>query len=220
MRTGEFHGAGGRPLYQFGNLSGGPAGGAAALSLDSAIHRPRPAPAFGTRTSQLVAPAADLDLIVDLGSRIGSREWLRGFMTCGALCYAAWSFAPGLEPIAVASTTLPDAQWEESRSLAIAPLAFGADTGRRMAPTDAVEPLTDTPERPRVDLLATLGNGDGLARVLERAGVAAAEARHVADLFAGFTSPGEDGPEVTTSTTTTAASRGRSIRSPSARGST
>ena len=58
----------------------------------------------------------------------------------------------------------------------IAPLAFGADTGRRMAPTDAVEPLADTPERPSIDLRATLGRGDGFARVLERAGVGAAEA--------------------------------------------
>ena len=53
-----------------------------------------------------------------------------------------------------------------------------------MAPTDAVEPLADTPERPIIDLRATLGRGDGFARVLERAGVAAAEADQVAALIA------------------------------------
>jgi hypothetical protein len=52
------------------------------------------------------------------------------------------------------------------------PLALGADTGRRMAATDAVQPLNDAPERPSVDLVATLGLGDGFTRVLERAGVA------------------------------------------------
>ena len=75
---------------------------------------------------------------------------------------------------------LPDAHWDEARALAIAPLAYGGDTGRRMAATDAVEPLTDTPERPDLELIATLGRGDGFSRVLERAGVAEAEAEHVA----------------------------------------
>ena len=78
-----------------------------------------------------------------------------------------------------------DAQFEEARALAIAPLAYGADTGRRMAPTDAVEPLAESPERPIIDLRATFGRGDGFARVLERAGVAAAEADQVAALIGG-----------------------------------
>ena len=72
---------------------------------------------------------------------------------------------------------LSPAQYDEARALGIAPLALGADTGKRMAATDAVEPLIDTPERPRIDLTATLGIGDGFTRVLERAGVAAAEAQ-------------------------------------------
>ncbi|SMF63135.1 Murein DD-endopeptidase MepM and murein hydrolase activator NlpD, contain LysM domain [Allosphingosinicella indica] len=173
-------------MYQFGNMNGGPAAGAAALSLDHAIGRPRAPKGFGTRVSDLQDRSRDLEFVVDLGVRIGSREWLRGLATCTALCFAAWSFAPGLEPIAVASTPkLTDAQWEESRALAIAPLAFGGDTGRRMAPTDAVEPLTDTPERPSVDLLATLARGDGLARVLERSGVGAGEAQQIAGMISG-----------------------------------
>ena len=45
-----------------------------------------------------------------------------------------------------------------------------------MAPTEAVEPLAESPERPIIDLRATLGRGDGFAAMLERAGVAAAEA--------------------------------------------
>jgi len=74
------------------------------------------------------------------------------------------------------------AQYEEARALSIAPLGLGGDTGRRLAATAAVEPLTDTPERPRIDLSATIGQGDGFARVLERAGVARDEAGKVASL--------------------------------------
>ena len=39
--------------------------------------------------------AGEADLVVDLGQRIGSREWWRGLATCTALCALAVSFAPG-----------------------------------------------------------------------------------------------------------------------------
>ncbi|PWG02561.1 hypothetical protein DF286_06540 [Sphingosinicella humi] len=172
-------------MYQFNDMGAGQGGGAATLSLDRSIVRSPTAPGLGDRLQDLRARIEELDLVTDLGVRIGSREWLRGLGTCAALSYAAWSFAPGIEPLHGATPApMPDAHWEEARTLAIAPLALGADTGRRMAPTDAVEPLTDTPERPRIDLLATLGRGDGLARVLERAGVAGAEAEAVAEMVA------------------------------------
>jgi murein DD-endopeptidase MepM/ murein hydrolase activator NlpD len=123
---------------------------------------------------------------VDLGQRIGCGEWFRGFATCAGLCYAAWSLAPTMAPLpGFSPAPLPEAQFAEARALAIAPIAFGADTGRRMAPTDAVEPLTQSPERPIIDLRATLGRGDGFARVLERAGVGGAEADHIATLIGG-----------------------------------
>ncbi|MFN3389728.1 MAG: M23 family metallopeptidase, partial [Allosphingosinicella sp.] len=176
-------------MYQFNQFGAGSGGGATALlSLDQALRRPAPAAAprrsFGTRPAGLLD--RDFDLVTDLGMRIGSKEWFRGAATCAALCYAAWWFAPGLEPIPGATAApLPDAQWEEVRALSIAPLAYGADTGRRMAATDAVQPLLDTPERPRIELTATLGRGDGFARALERAGVAEAEADAVAALVAG-----------------------------------
>jgi murein DD-endopeptidase MepM/ murein hydrolase activator NlpD len=136
---------------------------------------------FGSR-----APARDFDLVVDLGSRIGSRSWFRGAFTCAFLCGAALWLAPGFDPIpAAAAAPLRPSQAKEARSLAIAPLAFGADTGRRMAPTDAVEPLLDTPERPTVELVATIGEGDGFVHALERAGVAQREADEVAKLVSG-----------------------------------
>lgn len=179
-------------MYQQRDFSAGAGGGAAALSLDRALLRPARLPTRRDRIADLRARAAEFDLVVDLGVRIGSREWLRGLGTCLALCYAAWSFVPGFDAIPGASPApLADAQWEESRALAIAPLAFGADTGRRMAATDAVEPLTEMPERPSVDLVATIGQGDGFARVLERAGVAEAEAARVEAMVAEAVKPSD-----------------------------
>jgi murein DD-endopeptidase MepM/ murein hydrolase activator NlpD len=170
-------------LYQFSDLKAG-GGGTAMLGTGRlfAPATPAPAPAFGRRHGRF----DHVDLVVDLGVRIGSRHWLRGLVTCTALCATAYLLAPGLEPIAAAAPSpLPDAQWEEARALSIAPLAYGGDTGRRMAPSDAVEPLIDTPERPIVNMVTTMGQGDGFARMLERAGIAASEAAAVAGMVAG-----------------------------------
>ena len=164
-------------MYQFNDIGAGAGGGTAVLSLQNALLRPPVVPTFGDKVAEVRGRLADLDLVTDLGVRIGTKQWLRGFATCFALCYTAYSFAPGFGPIEVASPPpLADAQWEESRALTISPLAYGADTGRRMAATDAVQALADAPERPSVDLLATLGRGDGFARVLERSGVGGNEA--------------------------------------------
>ncbi len=129
--------------------------------------------------------AHSFQLATDLANGIGSREWFRGLGTCLALCFAAISFAPGMEPLIGASPApVADGNWEELRALSISPLALGADTGRRMAPTDAVQPLLDAPERPSVELTAMIGPGDSFTRVLERAGVASAEARQVSAMMA------------------------------------
>lgn len=124
---------------------------------------------------------AGADLVVDLGARIGSREWFRGLFTCVGLCTAAGLMAPDIKPLTFAAETpMSAARQQEARSLAIAPLSLGGDTGRQLAATSFVEPLSDTPERPRVELSATIGQGDGFARVLERAGIAREEAGKVA----------------------------------------
>jgi murein DD-endopeptidase MepM/ murein hydrolase activator NlpD len=97
--------------------------------------------------------------------------------------------APTLKPIALmAPDRMGVREWEEARAQTIAPLAWGADTGRHMAATDAVIPLANAPERPTLDLVATLGEGDSFQRALERAGVASAEAQRVSAMVAGATS--------------------------------
>lgn len=166
---------------------GASSGSTAALTIDQAIALPqKPAPVFGRRTA---SPAGrwdklrDIDLVPDLGARIGSREWFRGVATCVVLISSAWALAPGYRPlIGIDPKPMSEAEWDESRAQTIAPLALGGDTGKRMASTDLVVPLTDTPERPSIELVATLGRGDGFARVLSRAGVSDADAAKVAEM--------------------------------------
>ena len=175
-------------MFQREDHGPGQDGGAAVLLLDGGLRTPVPAamPAGLRRAADAAARGAGrIDLVVDLGTRIGSLDWFRGLATCGALCAAALHFWPALEPIEGADAQpLPPAQWEESRALAVAPIAYGADTGRRMGATTRVLPLADTPERPEIGVTATLGLGDGFRRVLERNGVSGLDARTAADLVA------------------------------------
>ena len=145
-------------------------------------------PRAGHAIRRHVDMVSRIDLLVDLGQRIGSREWWRGLFTCTALCAAAVSLAPRFHTIeGQVAPPLAEAERDQMRAQAIAPLAYGADTGRRTIPTAAVEHLADTPERPLIQVSATLGQGDGFARVLERAGVGPDEAASVADQVASAT---------------------------------
>lgn len=174
-------------MYQREEAGFGHGGGAVALTFDGGLRRSLGlgAPVLPELTGWRAA-VHDLDLVVDLGARIGSRHWFRGLATCVALCAAPIALFPDFGPLpGVSPAPLAEAQWQQARAIAISPLGYGADTGRRMAPTDAAVPLADTPERPSVDLVATIGQGDGFARVLERAGVADDEAQVVAKMVAG-----------------------------------
>lgn len=177
-------------LYQVKEFSGVTAGGGGQLALELPTLRSQPPlrQSFGSKGLARRSGRFDnVDLVVDLGQRIGSREWFRGLFTCGALCYGAWALSPGIQPIAGASPApYTDSQLETAQAVAIQPMAYGSDTGRRMAPTDAVEPLSQSPERPIVDLRATVSRGDGVATILQRAGVGGSEADHVATLLAGI----------------------------------
>ena len=157
------------------------AGGTAARSFGRAV-APPPAPL--TRWEEWQARAARTDWVPDLGTDIGSRTWWRGLATCALLCAGTWALRPDLGPLAApAPAPLAGAEWDEARAQGIAPLAFGAGTGRRMAAGDLVRPLAQAPERPRIELAATLGEGDDFARALTRAGVGDADAARAADLI-------------------------------------
>jgi murein DD-endopeptidase MepM/ murein hydrolase activator NlpD len=136
-----------------------------------------------------------IDLVPDLAQDIGSRRWLRGAGTLlglTALALAGWpEFAP-LEAAPVMK--IDDPVRDEFRSQMIMPLALGADSGRHMGATAAVLPLRGAPERPRLDLEATLARGDSFGRMLERAGLAGPEADYVASMIASAVPLGEIEP--------------------------
>lgn len=167
---------------EFG-LTGG--GGVAALSVGQIVDAPEPLTHWKVRFREAVHRLDELDLAPDLGADIGSLRWWRGLATCVALCAGTALLAPSYKPFkADAPPVLTGNAWDEQRAQSIAPLAWGGDTGRRMAANDLVAPLNDTPERPVLTLTATLGQGDGFGRVLERAGVSQSDARRVSALVA------------------------------------
>ena len=171
-------------MYQFKDLHA--AGGTAIIARDGVFHRPAIARGFGQKKQQRRTLGPDVDLVVDLGVRLGTRQWFRGAATCAVLCCAAWSLAPEASAMPGASPApVPELLRDEAKALAITPLALGADTGKRMVSTDAVETLAAAPERPSVQIVATLGQGDGLVRLLERSGVSSGEASEVAAMVAG-----------------------------------
>jgi murein DD-endopeptidase MepM/ murein hydrolase activator NlpD len=157
-------------------------GGAAVLSLDRAL-----VPVTDlTLLEKTRAAMARIDWTPDLGARIGSLEWFRGAATCTALLAATWALSPGFaRPVIGASPApLKGTAWDNARAQAIAPLAWGADTGQRLAANDLVRPLTETPERPIIEQSAALGDGDTLAGALQRSGVSRADVSAATGLIA------------------------------------
>jgi murein DD-endopeptidase MepM/ murein hydrolase activator NlpD len=114
-----------------------------------------------------------VDLSVDLGDAIGSRQWWLGLAACTSLCGSALALGTLVPPIHVSTRPgLSPAQREALHPVGIAPLALGATTGITALPaTRLVEPLAEAPERPRIELSASMNGRDGFDRVLRRAGV-------------------------------------------------
>ncbi|UIP07339.1 M23 family metallopeptidase [Erythrobacter sp. SDW2] len=124
-----------------------------------------------------------MDLAPDLAEAIGSARWLRGMATLIGLGAFALSFWPTLSPLEAApAQRLDQTAREELRSHAIMPLALGGDTGSRMSATALVEDLPAAPERPQIQLVATLVQGDSFGRMLQRAGVGTDEAGRVTQM--------------------------------------
>lgn len=116
------------------------------------------------------------DLAPNLAENIGSLRWFRGVVTMVGLGAVALMFWPDWSPLeARPAMAMDEGIQREFRSQSIAPLAFGADTGRRMAPTEAVIPLASAPERPRIELVSKLAAGDSFASMMRRAGVSGAD---------------------------------------------
>lgn len=143
---------------------------------------------FGARYDEWKLAAENrlrgLDLTPDLAENIGSRRWFRGLGTMIGLGAVALAFWPDLAPLE-ARVAMPESEAirDEFRSQMIMPLALGADSGRRMGPTRQVLPLASVPERPQIELLATLTPGDSFSSMLRRAGVSNSDVGRVSSLI-------------------------------------
>jgi len=134
--------------------------------------------------------AADVDLVPDLGRNIGSRTWWRGLATCTSLCGTMIFFAPGFPTVPGAvPARLSQDHLDQYRAQMVNAVALGADSGLHMGPTDAVSPLAETPERPRIELDAALGTGGSFMRTLSRSGVSDRDAMDVLALVSQAVSP-------------------------------
>lgn len=176
--------------------------GTAPLGLRIAAGAARSAPStpgaglapLATRLTQLrqhwELRLARLDWTPDLAEDIGSGRWFRGLGTLFGLSALALAFLPDFSAIAAPPAMPVDAAArDEFRNQAIQPLAFGAESGRRMGPTDRVSPVANVPERAIVQLTATYTQGDSFDRLLQRAGVGAGDAARVSQLVAGSIDP-------------------------------
>ncbi|MBW8783489.1 MAG: M23 family metallopeptidase [Novosphingobium sp.] len=125
------------------------------------------------------------DLAPDLAEDIGSRRWLRGLATMFALACVALALWPDLSAVQAAPAVSFDrTSRDEFRSMAVAPLALGGGSGHRVAGTALIRPIAAAPERPSLELVATLGAGDSFATMLQRAGVSAGDAARAESLVA------------------------------------
>ena len=176
-------------VFQKSDFGIGQVDGAGTIALGGVV-RPLRAPVTPTWRDAVSEWARRVDLTPDLGQAIGSRTWWRGLATCMGLCTAMALAFPGVDPVpAPVSAPLDAEQFDQLRAQMITPLAFGADTGRRMGPTDAVAPLTQTPERPIITLDAVIGVSDSFARVLQRSGIGSRDSSAILGLVGGVVDP-------------------------------
>ncbi len=147
---------------------------------------------LGGSSSGFGGLAIGTDLAVDLGDAIGTRQWWLGLAACTSLCAAALGLGSMVPAIpALRHTVLTPAQHEAMLPQSIAPLALGATTGRVSLPSPGlVEPLAEAPERPKLELSASITGRDGFERVLRRAGVAATDTGDVLRLLRGTANVG------------------------------
>ncbi len=168
-------------------------GYAATVRANDSIFRSAPLPTLRlSRQLSLRNKIAEMDLVPDLGHDIGSLVWFRGLATLTILCAISISLMPDFGPVYGTQAPMPaPAELEELRSQMIAPLAYGADTGRRMGANDSVIALKGNPERPSIELNAILGQGDSFGRLLQRAGVGSGDADRAMALINSATAIGD-----------------------------
>lgn len=139
-----------------------------------------------TRVCQSVERWTDRRMLVpDLAENVGSAGWFRGLGLLVGLVVLVLMFWPRFAPLEAAPmVSLDEASLVEFRAQSMRPFASGSMQGRHFAATDAVTRLAAAPERPLIQLAATIGENDSLPRMLQRAGVGSGDAGQVAAMVA------------------------------------
>lgn len=123
--------------------------------------------------------------VPDLAENVGTRSWFKGLALLVGLIVLALMFWPRFAPLEAAQlVAIDEAAQKEFRAQALRPFAAGAMQGRHFAASEAVIRLPAAPERPAIQLSATIGENDSLPRMLQRAGVGSGDAGQVAALVA------------------------------------
>ena len=147
------------------------------------------------RLLSLATRLRDLDLVCDLAEDIGSPRWWRGVVSLIGLMLGAWLLLPAVAPLSAAVPVAIDRAADDGfRGSALRPLTYGMSPQRLASAGALVIPLAAAPERPRLDLIATLGSQDSFPRMLQRAGVSADDAAHAAALVANAVPLGQLAP--------------------------
>ena len=174
-----------KALDQAGDHAGGATARVAALSHDQMIaEAPARPPVLARWKRGIERWCHEVEIAPDLASDIGSRRWYRGLATMLGLSAAAIALWPDFSAVEAATTSpIAARSRDEFRSQTISPLALGADSGRHMGASPLVRPLANVPERPSIQLVSTLGQGDSFARMLERVGVGSADVSQISGLI-------------------------------------
>lgn len=126
------------------------------------------------------APGLFADLLVDLGSDVGSPQWWRGFATMLTLSASALALAQ-LAPLKAMVTDAPyaatPAQAYAISPSVIAPLSDGSTTGWHVKPTALAKPLKEAPEKPRVERVLKLSGSDSVEQIMRQAGIGRDDAK-------------------------------------------
>ncbi|WP_292939682.1 M23 family metallopeptidase [Novosphingobium sp.] len=139
-----------------------------------------------TQVCQRIERWADqYTLAPDLAENVGSAGWFGGLGLMVGLIVLALMFWPRFAPLEAAPLTpLDEASQVEFRAQSLRPFAKGSTQGRHFAATEAVTRLAAAPERPEIQLSATIGENDSLPRMLQRAGVGSGDAGQIAAMVA------------------------------------
>ena len=134
-------------------------------------------------------------LAPDLAENVGSARWFRGLATMLGLGFTAAAFWPSFAPLEAAPmVSLDDTAQMELRAQGIAPALAGATNGRHFAASASVTRLAAAPERPTIEMTATLGENDTLPGMLQRAGLGGGDAARAAALLGSAVPAGEIAP--------------------------